>query len=212
MSKFLDDKIRLVNELVDSGIRVGYEDLALILCTVISASAARRWPGPRIDRKRFVELLANQSPPDAHTSWVSIAALVNKHLVSEADTPFARNNTRIFRDDEIDLTLGEAAKAYPHLAIRDLKRCSYAALIYEWLRCGYAHEYGPDEHITQVAASRQEARVSYIGRRHGVGIRRMVSFHIDYLITLAQFHAANDADRPTSQPLPAVWWIETNSL
>lgn len=212
MSKFLEDKIRLVRELIESDIRVGYEDLALILCAVISACAAGRWPEPRIDRKRFVELLVTHSPADARTSWVSLAALINKHFVSEADTPFARDETRIFRDEEIDLTLGDAAKAYPHLTIRDLKKCSYANLIYEWLRCGYAHQYGPDEHVTQVAASRRDARVSYIGRRHGSGIRRMTSFHLDYLTTLAEHHAVNDAERLSPQPLPATWWIDSDAL
>ena len=200
MSKYLEGKIRLVNELIDSNVRVGYEDLVLILCTVLSACASGRWPGPRIDRKRFVELLIEHSPPDLHTSWISVPALVNKNLVRESDTPYARDNTRIFRDEEIDLCLPDAVKVYPRIDPRNLKRCSYAALIYDWLRCSYAHEYRADEHITQVAASRHSARVSYIGRRHGNGIRRMASFHLGYLISLAQHHATNELIHPRSRP------------
>jgi hypothetical protein len=153
MSKYLEDKIRLVNELCASQIRVGYEDLALIFCAVISACAARKWEGPNIDRKRFVELLTNHSPSEVCTSWVSIAALINKNLIDEADTPSANDETRIFRDKEIDLPLADAGKKYQHVKVRDLKNCSYAALIYGWLRCGYAHEYAPNQNITQIAAS-----------------------------------------------------------
>lgn len=212
MSKYLESKIRLVSELVESDVHVGYEDLALILCAVMSACAARRWQGNGFDRKRFVELLVNHSPTDAHTSWVSIAALVNKNFVDEADTPFAHDETRIFRDEDIDLPLAAAAKRYQHFKLRDLKKCSFAALIYEWLRCGYAHEYAPNENITQAAASRRVARVSYIGQGDGPRIRRMTSFHLEYLIELAQHHASQDGDRPSSHSVPAEWWIDTETV
>jgi hypothetical protein len=178
----------------------------------MSACAARRWHGSNIDRRRFIELLANHSPAEANTSWVSIAALVNKNFIDEADTPFAHGQTRIFRDDEIDLPLADASSRYPQVRVRDLKQCTFAALIYKWLRCGYAHEYAPNPNVTQVAASRHEARVSYIGRVDGPRIRRMTSFHFDYLMGLAQHHASQDADRPSPHPVPVQWWIETETL
>lgn len=206
MRDFLLGRVRLVRELMESEIDVHYADLALILCSVISASSAVRWPGRGIDRCRFVELLACRSPTDAHAAWVSVPALINRELVSEADTPYKGNETRIFRDEEIDLQIADAQRQYPSLTLRYLKGCTYASLIYEWLRCGYAHGYWHDENVTHVPASRHKARISYIGRSIGNGTRRMVSFHLDYLIELAEYHAANVPDKPESHP--ANWWLE----
>jgi hypothetical protein len=212
MREFLLDRVRLVRDLQESEIPHHYADLALILCSVLSACAADRWPakrGERIDRKRFVELLVKRSPDDAHTSWICVPALINRGLVSEADTPYGPGqSTRIFTDDEIDLPLDAAAAKYPQVDPPELKRSTYAVLIYEWLRCGYAHAYWGDENTTHVAPSRREARVSYIGRGvQGGGLRRMVGFHLDYLIGLAEHHAADVEDKPSS-PRPATWWLD----
>lgn len=207
MREFLLDRVRLVRELLASDIQVAYADVVLILCCVISAAASRRWPGERIDRRRFVELLVQHSPPDAHADWVCVPALINRGLLAEADTPYGPGgNTRIFRDEEIDLPLSSAETTYPQVQCRELRNCSYAALIYTWLRCGYAHDYCAHENITHVPASRRSARVSYIGRGTRTGIRRMVSFHLDYLVELAEHHANTVPD--VSSPHPSVWWLD----
>lgn len=210
MRDFLQDRIRLVDDLIKSDIVISYADVSLILCSVLSACAAQRWPGEKIDQRRFVELLVQHSPDEFHTSWVCVPALINKSLVSEEETPYGPpgQSTRIFRGEEIDVPLSDAATRYPGLGHQDLKRCTYAVLIYEWLRCGYAHEYCPHENITQVQASCRNARVSYIGRGiRGGGIRRMISFHLDYLIRLTKYHADNVPDQPTPRPL--TWWFDT---
>jgi len=205
---FLQDRIRLVRELVDSEISVSYGDLVLILSAVISACAAARWPGRGIDRRRFIALLVQFSPSEAHTTWVCVPALINSNLVAEVDTPYGSpgDNTRIFRDHEIDLELSVAQAKYSNVSRADLKRHTYAALIYEWLRCGYSHEYCPHENITHVPPSRHSARLSYIGRTTSNGLRRMISFHLDYLIDLAQYHAMSIAKNP--DPWPRRWWID----
>src|SRR6266487_5039275 len=111
MRSFLLDRIRLVNELIAGGPRVDYADLVLILTAVISACAARRWRGRGIDRNRFVELLIRLSPPDAHCDYVCLVSLLRAGHISERDTPWGLSFgdfTRIFRDDEIDLSFPDA--------------------------------------------------------------------------------------------------------
>jgi hypothetical protein len=129
--------------------------------------------------------------------------------IKESNSPFGQPGqaTRIFRDDEIDLDLPHCRTVYPTVSIRHLKECSYAVLIYKWLRCGYAHEYSPHVNISHYPPSRHNARVSYIGRATPSGVlTRMVSFHLDYLIALTEHHAANVASTPQSPP--AEWWID----
>ena len=208
MREFLQDRIRLVRELLhDDAPQVAYGDLALILCSVISACAAVRWPGRGSDRNRFVELLVQHSPADHHTSWISVPALINRDHLLEDDTPYRHGNaTRIFCGDQIDLPYDQARLQFPSISAQQLKAVSYAALIYTWLRCGYAHEYCPHDSVTEVPASRYEARVSYIGRNDGVRIKRMASFHLDYLIAVADHHASQLPDSPSPQPTD--WWYD----
>jgi len=208
MREFLQDRIRLVRELLQNDTpNAAYSDLTLILCTVISACASIRWPGRGFDRNRFVELLVRLSPEDHHATWISVPALINGGHLEESDTPYENgNSTRIFRDEEIDLPYDEARVKYPTVTSQQLKAVSYAALIYSWLRCGYVHGYCPHGTVTEVPASRYDARISYIGRSDGAVIKRMASFHLDYLITVADHHAGELPAAPS--PQPADWWYD----
>jgi hypothetical protein len=207
LNRFLKARLDLAQALSDNVPGATYADVVLIITAVLSACAAIRWPGTGIDKRRFIELLVKCSPVEFRTSWVSLPALMNAGFISESDTPYVGgNSTRIFRDEEIDLSIEKARETYPELPDQQLRKHCYASLIYEWLRCGYAHEYCPHECITHVPASREKARVSYIGRSMGREIQRMVSFHLDDLLDLAAWHVS---DLPsTACFLPAAWWID----
>lgn len=207
MSKFLLGRVNLVRQLIESELPWHYADCALILCTVLSACSSRRWPGKGIDRRRFIELLIRHSPADAHADWVSVPALIAVGLLRDEDTPYGPGGTRIYTDEEIDLPLDKAVIQYPQVDGHALKRHTYAALIYEWLRCAYAHEYAGHENTTAFQPSSRDARTSYIGRGlHGGGLTRIVSFHLPYLIDLTEHHAG-DAEAAALTP-PAKWWID----
>lgn len=208
MEKFLKGRLDLVDVLAADVAGATYADLVLIITSVLSACASVRWPGTGIDKRRFVELLVRHAPEDSRASWVSVPALINAGFVAESDTPYGPpgESTRIFCDHEIDLAFDDAKAKYSHVPTRQLRRHSYACLIYEWLRCGYAHEYCPHENITHVPASRRKARISYIGRGTPRGLKRMASFHLDYLMELAQHHVSTLPTTPSPAPNP--WWLD----
>ena len=207
MQKFLQGRIDLVKSLIDSDSSVHYADLVLILCSVLSACAERRWTGEYIDKKRVIELLVRYSPDKFRTSWVSVPSLIYDGLISESQTPYGKpgNMTRIYIDDEIDLSLEDAFKKYPRVSAKNLRQHCYAYLIYKRLRCGYSHEYWHHESITHVPPSNKKTRVSYIGRLSDTKIKRMSSFHLDYLISLAEYHVFNLPNSFSEHP-PS-WWI-----
>ncbi len=210
MREFLLDRIRLVNELMVSGPKVDYANLVLILTAVLSGCSARCWPGRGFDRNRFVELLVTQSLPDAHCDYVCVTSLLRAGRITERDTPWGPPGefTCILRDDEIDPPFSEACARFPQIPPLDLKRHTYASLIYSWLRCPYAHEYCMGGSTSHVPASQQSARISYIGRLLPDGkIVRIATFHLDYLLSLATHHAQNAPDTP--QPKPQTWWLAT---
>jgi hypothetical protein len=207
MERFLKGRLDLARALSSDVPGASYGDVVLIITAILSACASLRWPGRGIDKKRFIELLVQNSPMDLHTSWVSIPGLIDQGYISEEETPYRGGNfTRVFRDDEVDLPLREVSIKYPNIPIKQLRQHCYASLIYEWLRCGYAHQYCPHENITPVPATRKQARVSYIGRLIGETHKRMVSFHLDYLMSIADHHISILPSEPSSQPL--TWWID----
>lgn len=205
MKEFLQGRIELAKWLAAEVPQAHYADLVLILTAVLSACAARRWPGDYIDRRRFVEVLVRCSAPQFHTSWVSLPALLGDYPGAN-EMPAGMPDTRILCGHEVDLSYEEAEKQYPDFSAKDLRNHSYASLIYRWLRCGYAHEYWANENVTHVPASNEKARVSYIGRLTTHGHRRMASFHLEYLVELAEHHVSILSSAACDRP--SVWWID----
>jgi hypothetical protein len=209
MQSFLQGRIDLVRALRESSLPVTHQDLELMLTAVISACAACRWPGEGFDRKRFVESLIRFGSPELHLDYVSTGALLELGVISDSQTPWGEiwSGNPYFQCDEIDGAIPDMAQRYPKVSTRDLKRASYANRIYEWLRCGYAHNYWAAGNTTHVAPSDGPAQISYIGRREPDGTRvRIASFHLDYLISVAQQQVAT---LPKSKlDKPDQWWID----
>jgi hypothetical protein len=210
MQTFLQGRIDLVTALCESSLPVTHQDLELILSAVISACAACRWPGEGFDRKRFVESLIRFGSPELHLDYISTGALLELGVVSDSETPWGvfGQEIRIFTGDEIDGPIPDMAQRYPKVSTRDLKRASYANRIYEWLRCGYAHNYWAAGNTTHVAPSDSPtAQISYIGLRESDGKRRRIaSFHLPYLIAVAQEQVSTLPKKKLDQP--DQWWID----
>lgn len=209
MRNFLQGRIELVQALQASPLGAEQQDLVLILTATISACAACRWPGDGFDRKRFVESLIRFGAPSLHLDYISVGALLEMGLISVSETPWKGfpGQFRIFTGEEIDCSLADMAIRYPHLAKLNLKKASYASLIYRWLRCGYSHNYWAAGNTTHVAPSRIPAQISYITRRQPDGKHiRVASFHLDYLIEVAQNQVSTLEDNPLERP--SAWWIE----
>jgi len=208
MQSFLQGRIDLVRALRESSLPVTHQDLELILTAVISACAACRWPGKSFDRKRFVESLIRFGSPELHLDYVSTGALLELGVISDSQTPWGEfgQEIRIFTGDEIDSAIPEMAQRYPKVSTRDLKRASYANRIYEWLRCGYAHNTG--QPATPRMSRHPMGRLrSVISQNRADGTRvRIASFHLDYLISVAQEQVVT---LPKSKlDMPDQWWIE----
>ena len=211
MQQFLKRRIELSRRLLANDPEVHYADLVLILTAVLSACAAVRWPSTkkeRIDTPRFVELLVTASPADARAGYISVPALVRAGLASEAQTPWSKlgKSTRIYTGEEIDCDLDSAVIAFPSVSKKVLKRYSYACLIYQWIRCGYSHEYCASEELTEVPPSHRRTQVSYIGGSAKCSETvRMAHFHLEYLIDLADHHVTTLPDHALARPKE--WWL-----
>lgn len=168
--------------------------------------------GRRIRSKTFVESLIQFSSPALNLTHISLGALLEQSQISESQTPWAAQGQgdRIFTGADIDSSLAETASRFPALSIRNLKKASYANLIYRWLRCGYSHRYWVAGNTTHVAPSRLPAQISYIGRHSDGRLIRIASFHLDYLVQVAQEQVATLGERQIEKP--DEWWIESSNL
>jgi len=206
MQSFLQGRINLVKAMRGSSLSVTREDLELILTAVMSACAACRWPGERIDQKRFVESLIQFGSPELHLD-VGTGALLELGVISDSSVGKFGQEIRIFTGDEIDSAIPDMAQRYPKVSTRDLKQASYANRIYEWLRCGYAHNYLAAGNTTNFLPSDGPAQISYIGRREPDGTWvRDARFHLDYLISVAQEQVATLLKSRLNRP--DQWWID----
>ena len=148
MNRWLGDRIELAQDICNGHPRGTYDDGALILCAAINCMASCVYPGRGIDRRRFVELVVNYGGRSRLTDWISIPVL-HSRLVAKGIRDLEQRfeslcETRVLVDVDIDQSLADLSSGFPGLVASQSKlvrKCSYANLIYEQLRCGYAHEF-----------------------------------------------------------------------
>jgi hypothetical protein len=194
-----------------------YGEAVLILCSALSALAAEVWPGERIDRKRFVELLKEYAPPHLDTTQISIPLLIG-YLRSLGKTLEMRQLEKVFLNcddslvltgDDVDKTENEILSVCNTISSIHIRECSYANLLYREVRSGYAHEYKPMERAdSRPMTQRPEARISYGNWVDDPD--RHIHFHINWLAELS-IATAEEIDKIAGtipHGIPTKWWID----
>lgn len=199
-----------------------YSESTILVCAALSALAAEVWPGLRIDRKRFIELLVRMGDTAATSASISVPLLV-QHLDAEGDhchsnilakAQLGFSPTRVISGPEVDIAESEILKLCPSLDPKIIREHSYACLLYEEVRSSYAHEYRPGSRVDSWAmAQYTDQAVSYVNRLLEPGTPktgRFIHFHIEWLVQLSVgLASAVDAlASATPGSAPAVWWIE----
>ena len=147
-----------------SGERGGsYDDAVVILCAAIGALAADVRRGKTQDRKKYIEVLVAFACA-LGTARISIPLLVaslrKQKQDSQADileNAFLNfGPTQVLTGDLVDKPEQEVVRLCPSLGLREIRRFSYANLLYKEIRCGYVHEYAPGDQARAWALSVQE--------------------------------------------------------
>ncbi|OZB59206.1 MAG: hypothetical protein B7X39_14155 [Lysobacterales bacterium 14-68-21] len=195
----------------------GYAEATLVLCAVLSAIAAELWPGERKDKARFVELLAQHTPPELRAKTISVplleAWLRAQRRESEAQTiqrtfmPYGE--TRVILGEEVDVPEEDITKACPELTLPEIRACSYAALLYSELRSSYAHEYRPGKKaVSWPMSSRPNQAVSYANQIDAETRKpeRLIHFAVAWMGSLA-IEAEQRTRTLRPDPNFKDWWI-----
>jgi len=193
-----------------------YGEAVIILCSAISALAAEVWPGRGKDRARFVEVLREFASPDLNTVRISIPLLVGtvrkqertSEIVSLEKAFLDYSQSRVLTGDEVDKSEAEIIRVCPTLNAKEIRECSYANLLYEEIRSGYAHEYRPGTRAdSRSMTSVRAAPVSYVNWANDPD--RHIHFHVEWLadvaLAVAKAVDAVGATLPRADPLG--WWV-----
>lgn len=194
-----------------------YAESIIILSSAVSAVAAEIWPGDRIDRKRFVELLYDYCDPGLRPARISIPLLIG-HLRDTGrswDEGTLRAQymnflpSQILTSDDVDQDESAILAACPCLARKDIREFSYANVLYTEVRSAFVHEYRPSAKADPwPLAESADDQVSY-GNWHGEADRH-IHFPVKWLCRVAESVAATADANATSFPVaqPGAWWLD----
>jgi hypothetical protein len=204
-----------------------YAEAAIILCATISAMSSFLWrPSKGTDRNRFVEIVTRFSDNDLDPTRVSAPLLADKFpqlrqglRISTKSFYFTENTDK----SEAEVLAICTAANLPDCK-RTIRRYSYASLLYEQVRCGFAHEYRPGAKATEGDALRGILnvpinRISYVNQMPDTGstaVRRAIHFPLEWIGAAAQA-LASGMDRECAMQnkpifenlglaIPHVWW------
>ena len=198
----------------------GYAESAIVVCAALSALSAELWVGRGIDRVRFIEMLVQCAPHASDCRTVSIPLLV-QHLNSSSRNAEALKiqqafslptSARVLIGPEIDKSEQNVLSVSPQLDLKEIRRFSYASILYSEIRSSYAHEYrAGDRADSWPMTMLPNQRVSYINRMtDSHEMIRLVHIHIDWLTELAIELASAVDGRASTLPMPKPqnWWAD----
>jgi hypothetical protein len=221
---FVEQKIKTAQAIAMGCCDGTYAEGAIILCSIISAMSAIAWPDDkkhRIDRKRFVEIITRFPPSGIDPKKMSIPLLVQdgKACNSRLGIPKAA----FYLTGANDLNETDVEKSCPGLSLCKIRKYSYANLLYEQIRCGYAHQYrtgheASDHDSLRPIAKVKESVISYVNVNSDNTIYRFIHFPLHWIASVAEGIALG-LDNESSKKgkmlfddlcfeVPKPWWLD----
>ncbi len=169
--EWYQDRLDIADAIVDTFGDEGLFDAEILLCCAMSALAARIWPGERIDRFRYVQLFVDFAPDPAEVKRISVPRLHEKLKAKKEEIASAQVlesrflaglEDRVLTGPEIDQSEQTLTALLPAISLGRLREASYAAILYQDLRCGLVHEYSLPPHMIDFGLSRRQDVPSYV--------------------------------------------------
>jgi hypothetical protein len=216
-SEWVKKKQNIANRLNSGELGGGYSEGIIILCAVINALSAECWPGKSIDQKRFVELLKEYARVTPETTKISVPLLIGALRSDCRETKANRiqksfmnfHSSLLLTGDEVDKTEDEILQVCGSLTLKEIRKYSYANILYQEVRCNYMHEYHSGKKADFWAmTSNQQAKISY-GNWEG-DPNRHIYYHFDWILELTSNLAIVGDSMTNRLPLsfPKTWWID----
>jgi hypothetical protein len=201
-------------------------DGVIIMCTSICSMASLLWidSKERVDRKRFVEVVTQFSDQSRNTKLISVPLLAQGEVnwrrwlnVSEVAFRYTEANDKT--ENEIAALCGPSL---PTDYKKTIRRYSYANILYQDIRSGFVHTYGPtdraatDDPLKRIF-DRGGTQISYVNRLHATNMRQ-IHFPLEWIAAVAT-NVASGMDAACVRNVkhigenmglkrPSLWWID----
>lgn len=227
-SSWIEKKISLCSELSNGACGGSYAEGAIILCVAIASMSSLMWvEQDRTDRKRFIEIVAKSSDRGFDATTVSGPLLAQtytslKSSLGISDKAFVYSGDHDKTEDDVTKMYSASENVSLDKSKLEVRKYSYATLLYEQVRCGFIHTYGPRdsaaEHDTLWEMFHKKCpKVTYVNYLASEGGRK-IFFPTEWISEVARNVAAN-MDRVCSRngtyigvnlnlPVPNQWWID----
>lgn len=167
--EWYQSRLEIADAIVDRFGEAGQFDAEILLCCATSALSARIWPGQKIDGFRYVQLFVDFAPDPAEVKRISVPKLHEKlkdigdiASAQVLETRFLAGLEDLLTAREIDQSEETLTALFPSMPLRLLREASYAAILYQDLRCGLVHEYSFPPHMIDFGLSRRQDVPSYV--------------------------------------------------
>jgi hypothetical protein len=212
---WVSKKIDIAQHLNSGGCGGSYGEAVMILCAALSSLAAEVWPGRKRDAVRFVQLLVDYAPQQYDMKRISIPLLIahlrnskrdrEVKIISDAFLKF--DPSRVLVGDDVDKYENDILSMCKTVNIKDLRNHSYAYILYDEIRSGYAHEYRAGELADPWPMTQRDAFISYVN--WACKPDRHIHFHVNKLSQLLLMIAERIDAIGNSLPLdkPMNWWL-----
>ena len=219
LEEFTGRKIDIAQELLSGRCGGGYPEAIIIISCALSGIASLVWPGERIDRRRFVELMVRYCDPGLCTEYISTPLLVQDLTQSSEPAknqaglqmkqkyipsfPFER---LILTGDDADGTEDELLQQWPVLSRTDVRKFSYPNLLYRELRCSLVHNYRLGDSTASIPLFEGEANISYV---NSAG-EKLIYFHLEWLLKVFRSVCTTVSPSLSALPfgVPHRWWLD----
>jgi hypothetical protein len=217
---FVKQKIETAKAIADGCCGGTYAEGSLIVCSIISAMSAIAWPGVNIDKKRFVEIITRY-PLAVDPKKVSRPLLAQDGKVS--NSRLGISNKAFYLSEDTDLNETDVLCLCPSLKLSKIRKYSYAHLLYEQIRCSYAHEYrigqkAKDHDSLRPIAHINDSAISYVNENRGTTLYRSIHFPFKWIASVAEGVARGLDNEPSNRgkmpfddlclDVPTPWWLE----
>lgn len=212
--QIVSQKMDIAKKLNNGLIGGSYYEAILIASSIISNTAQLLWPGDKIDRKRFVELLIHYSDGKNVFSHISIPLLFESKILTKEQEKIIFNEYRqksfalVLTGKEIDVPEHYITTQFPDINLKELRKYSYADIFYKYFRTPIVHEYGLAKYAAAYPQTTQDSFVSYINNVNFP--YRRINFNFDRIAKVVEFIALEVSSiiRTIPLQLPEKWWVD----
>lgn len=224
---WIKNKLKIASTLNNGGCEAGYAEAVIIICSIISGIASEIWPGKNnIDKKRFVELLVKYSLPNPTPDHISIPLLYlsekakgHNSNIKELERQFPCLDKwgtfirdKIITCDDYKMQDNQVISSLNNLTLKNVRKYSYANVLYEQIRCGFLHCYMPNKLADDSPRTRRNVGISYTYRidKKDRETNHKIYFHYQWIKDLIESMIKNDdfLKNYKQQPTSVTWWLD----